>query len=282
MFTDYTDDLNGKFINQIENLNGYNEFDFYIIINAFGSVMSGHSRLFDCWIYESNDRWCVGFWINGNYLLNSRNLTKKDINLINNKVNFSQFKINGFHFAGDTEIIEQLAQINLDFSLEPFKERYYYNLNYLKLKSKFTNEVSSVSRDDVPEIAVLYQQYFQEEYNGLNDKDLQSVEEKVESLRLRKSIFKLIINKKIIGFCSIMSFLNEEPNMIGTIFIDTNHRMNGNGKHLLSYVINKIYKPNNQIFLMTTKENLASNKMVKSVGFEKQYEHSDRLIKNYG
>ena len=282
MFTDYTNDLNIEFVHQIENLNGYNEFNFYYIINAFGRVMSNHSEFFNCWIYEVDDRWCVGFWISGNYLLNSRNLTKKDIDLVNRKVDFSQFGIDGFHFAGDTEIIEQLAKINSSFSLEPFKERYFYNLNSLKLQSKFTNEVSAVSKEDVQEIAILYQQYFHEEYNGKNDKDLQFMEDKVESLYSRKLIFKLTLGKKIIGFCTIMSFLKQQPNMIGTIFIDRNNRNSGNGRHLLSNIIDKIRVGNNEILLMTTKESSASNKMVESVGFEKQYEHSDRTIKNYG
>lgn len=282
MFIDYTNDLNVEFVHQIENLNEYKEFDFYYIINAFGGVMSDSTEFFDCWIYEVDDRWCVGFWISGNYLLNSKNLTQEDIKIINDKVDFSQFGIDDFHFAGNTEIIEQLSESNSDFSLEPFKERYFFKLNSIKLKTKFSNEVSITTKEDIKDIAILYQQYFHEEYNGKNDKDLQSMDEKVESLQFRKLIYKLKIKDNIIGFCTVMSFLNPELNMIGTIFIDTNYRRNGNGRHLLSYVTDKIHKGNNGILLMTTKESFASNKMVESVGFEKQYEHSDRIIKNYG
>jgi predicted GNAT family N-acyltransferase len=277
MFRDYTDNLNVEFIHQIENLIEYKEFDFYYIIQSFGAVMSGSKDFYDCWIYEVAERWCVGFWISGNYLLNSKNLLQKDIKLINERIGFNQFQIDGFHFAGDTRLIEKLSEINSDFTLEPFKERYFYKLSDLVLKSKFTTEVSTVTDEDVQEIAIQYQKYFEEEYNDSNNKDLRTVIEKIESLKFRKLIYKLNIDKKIIGFCTIMSFLSEKPNMIGTIFIEEDFRMNGNGKHFLSNVIGKIYNEHNDILLMTTKESISSNKMVENVGFERKYEHSDRI-----
>ncbi|MEH6659947.1 GNAT family N-acetyltransferase [Leeuwenhoekiella marinoflava] len=280
MFTDYTDSLNGKFIHQIENLVEYKEFNFYYIIQNFGAVMSGSTDFYDCWIYEVKERWCVGFWISGNYLLNSKNLTQEDIELINNRIGFHQFKVDGFHFAGDTILIEKLSEINLDFTLEPFKERYFYKLTALKLKTKFTTEVVIVADEDIQEIAIQYQKYFEEEYNGSNNKDLQTLIEKVKSLKFRNLIYVLKEGKNVIGFCTIMSFLSDKPNMIGTIFIDENFRMNGNGKHLLSNVIEKIRNGHNDILLMTTKESFSSNKMVENVGFEKTYEHSDRIKTN--
>lgn len=64
-----------------------------------------------------------------------------------------------------------------------------------------------------------------------------------------------------------MSFLNPKPNMIGTIFIASNYRKSGNGKHLLSNVIDKIHNGNKSTYLMTSKESISSNKMVENVGF---------------
>ena len=69
--------------------------------------------------------------------------------------------------------------------------------------------------------------------------------------------------------------------MIGTIYIDINYRMNDNGKHLLSDVVNRILKEHNEVLLMTTKDSVASNKMVESVAFKKGYDYSDRLIKKF-
>jgi predicted GNAT family N-acyltransferase len=277
MFRDNIDNLNGEFIHQIENLKEYKEFDFYYIIQTLEAVLSGSRYLYDCWIYEVAERWCVGFCINDNYLLNSKNLSQKDIKLINKRIGSNHCQIDGFHFAGDTRLIEKLSEINSDFTLEPFKERYFYKLSALTFKSKFTTEVSVVTDEDVQEIAVQYQKYFEEEYNGLNNKNLSALIETVDSLKFRNLIYKLKINEKVIGFCTIMSFLSEKPNMIGTIFIDKNFRMNGNGKHLLSNVIGEIHNEHNDILLMTTKESTSSNKMVENVGFERKYEHSDRI-----
>ncbi|MBI6117886.1 GNAT family N-acetyltransferase [Salegentibacter maritimus] len=281
MFTDYSNNLDANFIYHIESLDGYNEFNFYNIINAFGRVFSNNVEFYDCWIYEIEDRWCVGFWITGNYLFNSNNLIHSDTKIIKNKIDFGQFG-NGFHFTGNTQIIEQLSNSNLDYSLEPFKERYYYSLNSLKLKTKFSKEVDLSKQEDIKELSILYQKYFHEEYDGKNDKDLQTTTAMVESLHSRKLIYRLKLKGKIVGFCTIMNFLHPELNMIGTIFIDKKFRAKGNGIHLLSFVTEKIHKERIKVFLMTTKENISSNKMVEKIGFKKQYNHSDRIIKNYG
>ncbi len=97
----------------------------------------------------------------------------------------------------------------------------------------------------------------------------------------RNLIYKLEIEDEIIGFCTKMSFLSEYPNMIGTIFIKESHRNKKYAQHLLSKISNDMLTLNQEIYLMTTKENLASNKMVENIGFSKKYEHSDRIIRNY-
>ncbi|MFC4634644.1 GNAT family N-acetyltransferase [Dokdonia ponticola] len=243
--------------------------------------MSGYSEFYNCWIYEEADRWCVGFWISGNYFFNSKNLTKEDVKNIKDKIDFKQFKKDGFHFIGNTQLIDKLSDHNSSFTLESFKERYFYSLKEIHLKSKFSKEVNLASQEDIQEIATLYQQYYQEEYNGNNNKELTKTLENFESLQLRKLIYSLKENDKVIGFCTIMTFLSPKPNMIGTIFIDVNFRNNGNGRHLLSFVVGEILKQNDELFLMTTKENISLNRMVESIGFRKCYEHSDRIIKNH-
>jgi predicted GNAT family acetyltransferase len=281
MIKSFSNNLDITFVEEVQSLNEYKELDFYYIIESFSYVMSGQRDLFDCWIYKVDKRWCVGFWISGNYLLNSKNLITEDIKVIKNKINFSNYKIDGFHFSGNTELIEQLSKNNLDFSLENFKERYFYSLNTIKFKSKFNNEVSFLDEKDIEIVAKFYQQYYFEEYNGNNNKDFKTVIENVKKLKSRNLIYNLKINNKIVGFCTIMSFQSKTSNMIGTIFIEQSFRYKGNGKHLLSNITEKLLKNNNAVFLMTTKENTESNKMVENVGYLKKHEHSDRIIKNY-
>jgi RimJ/RimL family protein N-acetyltransferase len=281
MFTNYTEELNSKFVEEIQNLNQFRTLDYYYIIEAYGRVMSGYSDYFDAWIYNTDESWCVGFWISGNYLLNSKNLSNTDLLLINERINFSIFNQDGFHVAGNTELINSLSELNQSFSLEKFKERYFYVANKINFESEFVDKISLVLKDDIEEVAKLYQQYYVEEYNGANNKEIEEVKINIKSLITRNLIYKLEIEDEIIGFCTKMSFLSEYPNMIGTIFIKESHRNKKYAQHLLSKISNDMLTLNQEIYLMTTKENLASNKMVENIGFSKKYEHSDRIIRNY-
>lgn len=281
MFTNYTEELNSNFVKEIQNLNQFRALDYYYIIEAFGRVMSGYSDYFDAWIYKTDESWCVGFWISGNYLLNSKNLSNTDLLLINERINFSIFNQDGFHFAGNTELIDSLSELNQSFSLEKFKERYFYAANKINFESEFVDKTNLVVEDDIVEVAKLYQQYYVEEYNGANNKEFEEVKTNIKSLISRNLMFKLEIEDEIIGFCTKMSFLSEYPNMIGTIFIKDSHRNKKYAQYLLSKISNDMLTNNQEIYLLTTKENIASNKMVENVGFSKVYEHSDRIIKNY-
>lgn len=281
MFKNFTDELNAEFVQTIENLNQFRTLDFYYIIEAYNRVMSGMNNYYDAWIYENGNKWCVGFWIDGNYLLNSSNLDEKDLILINQKIDFKIFKNDGFHFAGNTDLINSLADLNTNFELENFKERYFYVSNKLKMEIKLENQIDLVTEYDKEKTAFLYQKYYTEEYNGNNDKSLEEVMENINYLVAKKLINKLEVENEIIGFCTKMSFLSEHPNMIGTIFIDENFRNKKYAQLLLTKVSKKLLENNKEIYLMTTKENTASNKMVENVGFVRQYEHSDRTIKNY-
>lgn len=281
MFKNYTNNLNSNFVNHFERLSGYTDLNFYYIIQFFDRVMADYLEFYDCWIYEKADRWCVGFWVSGSYLFNSNNLTKEDIKYIIERIDFNYFKIDGFHFIGNTHFIDKLSDFDSNFTFESFKERFFYSLKKIKLNSKFSKEVNLASTEDIQEIAILYQQYYHEEYNGKNDKEIDTTLEIVEKLQSQKLIYGLKEDNKIIGFCTIMSFLSLRPNMVGTIFIDINFRQNGNGRNLLSFVASILIDQNSELFLVTTKENIVSNQMVESIGFKMQYEHSDRVIKNY-
>lgn len=281
MFINYTEELNSNFVKEIQNLNQFRTFDFYYIIEAYGRVMGGFSDYYDAWIYITDDSWCVGFWINGNYLFNSKNLSHSDLLLINERINFSNFNQDGFHFAGNSSLIDSLSELNESFSLEKFKERYFYVGNKIIFENEFDDKISFVIDDDIEEIAILYQQYYIEEYNGSNNKSINEVISNINSLVSRNLIYKLEVDNEIIGFCTKMSFLSKSPNMIGTIFIKVSHRNKKYAKYLLSYISNNMLAENEKIYLMTTKESIASNKMVESIGYFKEYEHSDRIIKNY-
>lgn len=282
MFTNFTEELNSQFVLKIQNLKNFNSLSFYYIIEAYEKVMGDYYNYHDAWIYENDESWCVGFWIDGNYFLNSNNLSENDLKIINNRINFKHFKQDGFHFAGNTELVDSLSEINTDFELEEFKERYFFALDKVNNENNLSNKISLIDYDDVDEIAILYQQYYVEEYQGTNNKQLEVVKDNIYSLITRNLMYKLEIDNEIIGFCTKMTFLSDTPNMIGTIFIQESNRNKKYAQNLLRFVSNIMLKENQEIYLMTTKQNTASNKMVERVGFLKKYDHSDRIIKNYG
>src|SRR5690606_34881876 len=122
MFSNYTEELNSKFILEIQTLNQYRTLDFYYLIDTYGRVMAGYLDYFDAWIYSTGNRCCVGLWVNGNYLLNSKNLNNQDLLIINDRINFEQFK-KRFHFSSDKKIIQLITKFNPYFFLKKIKER---------------------------------------------------------------------------------------------------------------------------------------------------------------
>ncbi|KUJ56225.1 MULTISPECIES: GNAT family N-acetyltransferase [Chryseobacterium] len=283
MFKDFSDELNAGFVQAIQNLNKFQTLDFYYIIEAFDRVMSGQNNYYDAWIYENDNKWCVGFWINGNYLFNSKNLDESDLIIVNERICFSNFKNDGFHFAGNTDFINSISEINTDFELAMFKERYFYSASKMNIQIKIQSKhhIDLLSKNDIEKTALLYQKYYNEEYDGHNDKSLEEVKLNINYLISENLIYKLEVENEIVGFCTKMSFLSYEPNMIGTIFIDEQFRNRKYAQLLLSEVCKELMKYNEEIYLMTTQENISSNKMVENLGFVRQYKHSDRTIKNH-
>jgi len=76
---------------------------------------------------------------------------------------------------------------------------------------------------------------------------------------------KLVVLKnssdQLLGFCTII-----DPD-IGILFTKTEHRQLGYGNILLSYCSAQLIKKNGEVFLMTDKNETASNKTCQAVGF---------------
>ena len=159
-----------------------------------------------------------------------------------------------------------------------FKNRSFYKLSKQK-KSGFENknEIHSPLIDDTIEITHLYQQYYVEEYDGQNNKEFNETKEKIIELIKENNIVVSRNQDEITGFCTFMHKETDSP-MIGTVFVSSEFRNNGIGKSLIDYVSKDLLKSSDFVYLMTTKENIESNKMVKSVGYEKVYDHTSRII----
>ncbi|WP_182250255.1 GNAT family N-acetyltransferase [Cellulophaga baltica] len=183
----------------------------------------------------------------------------------------------GFEFFGTNSFINELFKFD-GYKLNVIKNRILYKIDkndYTEFDNNATIEKPLV--DNTIEITHLYQEYYVEEYSGKVVKEFNDTKEKVIDLIKGNSILVIKVDGIIVGFCTIM-FKGTDLQMIGTIFIDLEKRNRKLGKSLASYVTKDLLTSSNSVFLMTTKENIPSNKMFESIGYNKIYEQTNGRI----
>jgi predicted GNAT family acetyltransferase len=230
----------------------------------------------DAFIWECNECMVIGFQIGNTFYLYGKNWSEIDLEVIRNRINVEAFS-EGFRFAGTLSLITDIfAQTEVRTSV--FKNRIFYKITE-RLPGELTNSdlITRPTENDIEELAKLYQEYFKEEYKGLNDK---KIEETLESIRSMISEKEIYISKNyngITGLCTTMYSKSDQP-MIGTVFVKDKYRGKGIGKALVGFVTQKLLSTAKLCYLMTEKENIAANKVMNSVGYLKIYEHTERVI----
>ena len=115
----------------------------------------------------------------------------------------------------------------------------------------------------------MLQQYYHEEYKGKNDKSLEEMRMRVLQVITTGKIYILKnIRGQILGFCTII-----DPD-IGILFIKSEFRNKGYGKKILAHCSGLLLEKNKEVFVMTDKDELASNKTCISVGFVQYFNNS--------
>ncbi len=174
-----------------------------------------------------------------------------------------------YTLSGETELIDELI-------------KFYNPKNYLIEKRRLFNrstkindfhnsvlEIKLGSIYDLGELAVMLQEYYHEEYNGLNDKKIEDMEQKILSLIQTKKIYTLIDKSgAILSFCTII-----DPD-IGIMFTNKEHRNKGNGKIILSYCANLLLRKNGIVYLMTDRDKVESKIVCEKVGFIPYFNYS--------
>lgn len=170
---------------------------------------------------------------------------------------------------GDSELIYALISF---FDIQNFsiqKERIYYVSKKIVECKNNQHNIDNGSIDELDELAVMLQQYYHEEYKGLNDKTMIEMKQKIFQVLLTRSIYVLRDqNNKILSFCTII-----DPD-VGILFTKSEYRKTGYGKLLLSFCSNLLLKKNSEVFVMTDKDEIASNKTCLSVGFNPYFNYS--------
>ncbi len=129
---------------------------------------------------------------------------------------------------------------------------------------------------ELNELAVMLQEYYHEEYNGINDKTIEEMQHRIFQVIHTKKIYVLLdTNEKLLSFCTIIN-----PD-IGILFTKRQYRNKGYGKIILSYCSNFLQQKNGMVYLMTDIDKLESNIVCEAVGFKPYYKYVVALI-NYG
>jgi RimJ/RimL family protein N-acetyltransferase len=279
-FKEY-DYLNDSFLHEMERLSN-NNLNIYYLIHAYFSVNRGGENFYDAWIFEELNSWAIGVRIDGMYLIYGNSCDDLIISKIHERINNNEVEyLSGFHFCGTKVILDKLF-IKANFNFEVYKERYYYTLtkkNFIPINSVQNILIRKSVISDLQVIAKMNSDFNTEEWNGKNNRSVEDFEALIrENVRSGK-FFLVEFNNEVVGFCSVMNFLSKVDNMIGTVYICDNYRNKNLGTHLLSSVLKNQLDHAEEIYLMTDRQNLPSNKMVENLGFEKNYEYSDLIFK---
>lgn len=190
------------------------------------------------------------------------------------KKSFDLTKFTNYLMTGESALINALFEFYKIDNYRIEMERIFYRTNSV---TSFTNDSLKISKANKKDTNILasLQQYYHEEYEGENDKQIEEMISKVEKCIAKESMYVLKNSEdKILSFCTIIS-----PD-IGILFTNQEFRNNGYGKVLLSYCSDILLEENEEIYLMSVKSRLESNAVFKRVGFEPYYDYSYIRINN--
>lgn len=272
--------LNDSFLHEVEKLSD-NNFNIYYLIHTFFSITKNGANFYDAWIFNELKSWAVGLRVDGMYLIYANDESDVIISQIHKRITDEVEYLSGFHFTGTKVILDKLFE-KANFNYEIYKERCFYTLTEKRenFKTDIQNFIVRKSTiNDLSTIAKMNSSFNTEEWNGKNNRSAEEFEPVIRENINEGKFFIIEDNNEIVGFCSTMNYLSKTIDMIGTIYIDTNHRNKKLGTILLSFVVDILLIEANEIYLMTDKQSLPSNKMVQNIGFEKNYEYSDLIFK---
>ncbi|BDS10979.1 GNAT family N-acetyltransferase [Aureispira anguillae] len=234
-------------------------------------LQNKNNKLYDSSLININeDSWIL--ILDGDYLLvYGENWSREQFLEIKELIDWKSS--NNFQVAGNSELIFDLIDFWGISNYKIEKERIFYKSNNInKYSSKNIHKAKFAEQD---ELANMLKLYYHEEYKGKYDKPINEC---------RKDIFKWIKDGKIYALKNstgkILSFCTVLNPDIGILFTKQKYRNQGNGKILLSYCANILLRKNNEIYIMTDKNEKASNIVCEKIGFNPFYNYSQLGI-NY-
>jgi len=182
---------------------------------------------------------------------------------------FDLNKYTNYGLGGDNEIIDKLIEFYKPKNFEVEKRRLLYQTNEIKIFDSEGFKIRLGSFDELNELALMLQEYYHEEYDGLNDKTIEEMRRRIISVIQIEKIYVLLDkNETLLSFCTII-----DPD-IGILFTNRVHRRKGYGKIILSYCSQLLQQKNDTVYVMTDGNKIESNIACKAVGFKPYFNYT--------
>jgi hypothetical protein len=257
-----TEEFN-KFLFQRIDLNLYRHKYLKDYINK---VFNRQLQLYDSSVINTlNDGWII--ILHGEMLLiygdNWQRDQLKEIQEV-----FDLNKYTNFTLAGDNELIDEIINFYNPKNFKVDKRRLFYKATVIRNYENNELKIRLGNQNEIDELAIMLQQYYNEEYNCQNDKVIEEMLDRIQTLILKEKIYVLLDkNNVIVSFCTIIN-----PD-IGIMFTKKQFRNMGYGKLILSYCSNILRQENDTVYLMTDRDKIESNKVCEKVGFIPFYKY---------
>jgi hypothetical protein len=175
-------------------------------------------------------------------------------------------KFTNYSLAGDSTLISKLLEFYKPKNQEIEKRRILYKTDNIIKFNTHDLKIRRGSFDQLNELAKMLQDYYREEYNGLNDKTIDDMEQRITKVIQTQKIYVLLdVNETILSFCTII-----DPD-IGIMFTKAEHRNKGYGKIILSHCSTLLQQKNPIVYVMTDSDKPESNIVCEKVGFRPYY-----------
>lgn len=267
-----------EFIGEIKGLIGEQFFEHYYLINAINEILNKNSNSYEAYIiWNNSNSWIIGLRVDGNYLIYGKNWNTNLIQQTISRIDFDMYQPN-YHFSGTNKLVTEILK-SADRDLKVFKDRIFYACS--KLNDSFENkkfENLICDKIDLEEIAQMLCDYFEEEYKGENNKEFSLMLRQVSKQIENKALWNLKFNGEIKSICSIIETSKGNP-IIGSFFTKKDERSKGYGSSLVKFVTSFLLNNTDEVWLISDKSSIASNRVFKKIGYLPAYESIDVLIK---
>lgn len=246
-------------------------FQYKYLKDEIIKVRKGESQIYGSSIINATNTGWILILHCKMLLIYGQNWGNEQIQEISEEFNLNHYT--NFTLAGEDELIDAIINFYNPKNFHTWKRRLFYQTEKIKVFDNTNGKIELGNIIQSHELAVMLQEYYHEEYDGLNDKEISDMQNRVNSMIMRKLIYVHInAEDKITCFCSVV-----DPD-IGILFTKKEHRNQGYGKIILSYCADLLQQKNGSVFLMTDRDNPESNEVCNNVGFVPYFEYKMTTI----